>query len=235
MSRARIARFTCSIVPIPSPEPIDSELRRQIADVRNSLPQLWAAGALSNERKKAVVRTLIEKVVLRRPAPDRIEVRIVWVGGASTAVERLVPVLTYAQLSNGEELTAEVIRRARQGENDGRIARELTAAGFRTPRGGELTTSTVAALRRQYRVDSPQTRLRRDGCTGWLTLHHLSKQIGEHAAWITQCIRNRRIRLAKDPYYSVYLFPDTPQVLRELKDVLRSKRPFLCIEPRVPT
>jgi DNA invertase Pin-like site-specific DNA recombinase len=221
--------------PAPPPEPIDADLRGQIADVRNSLPQLWATGAVSNERKKAIVRTLIDKVVLKRPAADRMVMRIVWVGGAATTVERTIPVLTYAQLSNGNALAAEVVRRARQGDNDGRIAHDLTAAGFRTPRGGSLTTSIVAALRRQHRVDSPQTCLRRDGCPGWITLLQVSERIGENTAWVTHCIRNGRIRITKDPYYSVYLFPDEPPVLRKLKEVLRSERPYICVEPRVPT
>ena len=36
---------------------------------------------MTRERRKALLRSLIDKVVLRRAAPDRISVRIVWRGG----------------------------------------------------------------------------------------------------------------------------------------------------------
>jgi DNA invertase Pin-like site-specific DNA recombinase len=59
-------------------EPLTDELRQQLDEVRPTLRQMWDQGALSNIRKKELLRTLIDKVVLQRPCGDRCEVRIVW-------------------------------------------------------------------------------------------------------------------------------------------------------------
>ena len=87
--------------------PIGDDLRRQVATLRLSLPELWADGRVSDNRKKALLRALVVKVVLHRPAPDR----IVWVGGDTTTTEVPVPVVTYAELSDHAALVTEVVRR----------------------------------------------------------------------------------------------------------------------------
>ena len=45
------------------------------------LPALWRQPGMDRERKKALLRSLIDKVVLRRVAAERIGIRIVWRGG----------------------------------------------------------------------------------------------------------------------------------------------------------
>ena len=90
-------------------------------------------GSLSNIRKKELLRTLIDKVVLQRPVGDRCEVRIVWKGGDWTTTALDLPVVTYAEMGSGEELISEVLRRARAGQSDEQIAAEMTAAGYHAP------------------------------------------------------------------------------------------------------
>jgi hypothetical protein len=41
--------------------------------------------------------------------------------------------VTYAEMTGGAEVIAEVVRRARAGETDERIAAEMTAAGRHSP------------------------------------------------------------------------------------------------------
>lgn len=73
--------------------------------------QMWDEGALSNIRKKELLRTLIDKVVLQRPGGDRCEVRIVWKGGDWTTAVLELPVVTYAGMASGEKLVCEVLQR----------------------------------------------------------------------------------------------------------------------------
>ena len=103
-----------------------SNLTRPVRRLR----RMWDEGALSNVRKKELLRTVIDKVVLQRPVGDRCEIRIVWKGGDWTTIALDLPVVTYAEMGNGEELIAEVLRRARAGQPDRQIAAELTAAGY---------------------------------------------------------------------------------------------------------
>src|SRR5262249_44314511 len=102
-------------------EPVTDELRRQLDEARPSLRQMWDDGALSNARKKELLRVLIDKVVLQRPAGDKCEARIVWKGGDWTTTVIDLPVVTYAELSTGDELIAEILRRARAGQSDQQI------------------------------------------------------------------------------------------------------------------
>ena len=113
-----------------TPEPLTAELRRQWEEAHPTLRQLWDEGKLTNVRKKELLRVLIDKVVLQRPATDRCEVRIIWKGGDWTTAELPLPVVKYAEMSNCESLVSEVLRRARAGQSDKQIAAELTAAGY---------------------------------------------------------------------------------------------------------
>ena len=54
---------------------------------------------MTRERKKALLRSLIDKVVLRRLAADRISVRIVWRGGEISDLEVEVAVHTHRFLT----------------------------------------------------------------------------------------------------------------------------------------
>jgi DNA invertase Pin-like site-specific DNA recombinase len=213
-------------------EPIGEGLRRQVSDTRLSLAELWIDGKVSNARKKALLRTLIEKVVLFRPVPDRARIRIVWVGGETTTIEHAVPVLTYAELSNHDALVAEVMRRARAGQTDEAIAAELTALGFHAPLSTELSAGSVGRVRLKHGVISRQAELRRDGCPGWLTLGQVATRIGEHTAWMYHVIHAGRLVVEKDPVYQVYLFPDNKTTLARVKALARGKRRLLTIQPR---
>ena len=154
-AEAEVARHA----PPAGADPIDEVLRAQVSDIRLSLPELWADGKVPNARKKAMLRALVEKVVLHRPAPDRVRIRIVWVGGDTTTIEHTVPVLTYAELSNHDALVAEVTRRARAGQTDEVIAAELTAAGFHAPLSDELSAGSVGRIRQKQGVVSRRGRV----------------------------------------------------------------------------
>ena len=53
------------------------------------MPEWWAAGRLSQPQKKALLRSLIDKVVIHRAPRDTIHLRVVWKGGEVTTAEIL--------------------------------------------------------------------------------------------------------------------------------------------------
>ena len=85
-----LARRTNS-APAPSVG-IDPRLRAKVVTLGQRLPALWADSTTRREHRKALLRCLIDKVVLRRSARDRAEVRIVWRGGTTTELTVMMPV-----------------------------------------------------------------------------------------------------------------------------------------------
>src|SRR5689334_4246196 len=57
---------------------LDAELRTAFSDLGRRLPGLWHGGGLATAHKKALLRCLIDKVVIHRIKPDAIHLRIVW-------------------------------------------------------------------------------------------------------------------------------------------------------------
>src|SRR5437899_10144628 len=61
---------------------IPPDLRAAFRSLGQSLPMLWPQATFSRAHRKALLRCLLDKVVLDRRAPDTIATRIVWRGGA---------------------------------------------------------------------------------------------------------------------------------------------------------
>ena len=59
---------------------LSSEQEEQLRDIGKNLPQIWKSDLLSTSKKKELLRTLIDKVVLNRISPDKVRVRIIWKG-----------------------------------------------------------------------------------------------------------------------------------------------------------
>jgi DNA invertase Pin-like site-specific DNA recombinase len=218
--------------PEPTIEPLTDELRQRLDEVRPTLRQMWDEGALSNVRKKELLRALIDKVVLQRPHGDRCEVRIVWKGGDWTTAVLELPVVTYAEMADGEQLVCEVLRRARAGQSDEQIAAEMTAAGYHAPLKKCLNVDSVVRIRHQHGVYSRKTEFLRHGLAGWITLGQAVERLGEHKSWAYYLIRKRRLLIDRDREIGLYLVRDDERVLEELKELLRGERFSLTLERR---
>jgi hypothetical protein len=219
---------------VAGPEPVTAGLRQQWEETRPTLRQLWDEGQLSNVRKKELLRVLIDKVVLQRPAADRCEIRIVWKGGDWTADSLSLPVVTYAEMANGDSLIAEVLRRARAGQTDQQISADLTAAGYHAPLKEGLSAGSVNRIRQKHGVHSRKTELLRQGLPGWITLGQAVDRLGEHTAWAYYLIRQKRLVITRDPEFKLYLVRDHKKTLKELKELLRGQRFSLTLQPRLP-
>lgn len=62
-------------------------LNSKVVALSGRLPQIWADDATTDAYRKALLRCLIEKIVLDRGERDVALVRIVWRGGAVTKLE----------------------------------------------------------------------------------------------------------------------------------------------------
>ena len=95
---------------------LDSETRRLLTEAGRRIPEWWRADRFSREQKKALLRSLIDKVVVHRTAPDRVHCRVVWKGGETTDADVAVTVGSWSLLSAGREIEGSILEMARQGK-----------------------------------------------------------------------------------------------------------------------
>jgi DNA invertase Pin-like site-specific DNA recombinase len=200
---------------------VDARLRAKVVALGERLPALWAAPATRREHRKALLRCLIEKVVMRRSARDRAEVRIVWRGGATTELAVMLPVNALTALPRHAEMEQRVRDLAAAGHYDDEIARILTAEGHRSPwRGTEVLPSTVRGIRIRHGMKTVRQRTRWPAVPGCLTVAQLAERLRIPQKWIHTQLRRGALRTTLEPS-GRYLFPDTEpamQAVRELRE-----------------
>ena len=197
--------------------PLPPDLQEAFSDVGQKLPELWHESLLTMQQKKALLRCLIEKVVVNRKIREKVHTRIVWRGGDVTVLDIPVTVCSFADLSNAAELEQKILELSRNGQSDEDIAEHLTALGYRSPmRVDKLLVSTVQQIRYKNRVyqDNGQARPRR--VSGYLTLPQVAQALNVSQNWIHIRIQDGRIQITKDTKTGLYLFPDRPDTLKEL-------------------
>jgi hypothetical protein len=190
--------------------PLDADLRAAFSDVGRRLSELWHSAALTTAHKKALLRCLIDKVVIHRTKPDIIHARIVWRGGDVSVFDITVPVGSLAALSQCAEMEARVLELARAGQDDAAIAAELSAAGFRSPMHGEVRRSTVQAIRLRHGLLTAHRQSHPRWVQGRLTVPQLAAQLGVRPHWIYDRIHIGAIAITRDADSGLYLFPDAP-------------------------
>jgi DNA invertase Pin-like site-specific DNA recombinase len=204
-----------------APDPFDNTVHEKVIQLGRTMPDLWANPSVSREHRKALLRCLIEKVVLTRVVADRIAIRIVWRGGETTELDVAHPVNDSMSLSCYQDMERRIRVLVVAGESDADIARTLSAEGYRSP---TCTTgvlpNTVSRIRR-YRLQLPsQVRPTRWVTpAGWLSITAVARRLQIPAKWFYSGIRHGKIRIDRDPATGRHLFPDTEQVLEMLSQL----------------
>jgi|SRR6056297_2451305 len=199
---------------------IPADLLEMLRDVGPRLPELWNAKLLKTSQQKSLLRSLIGKVVIHRLAPDQIQTRIVWQGGATTSDIVNVTVGKLSSLSGAQEMESTIEKLALSGRSDEEIAAELTLAGHRSPRADKVLESTVrnVRLRKGILRRAHQSHPRR--VEGFLTIPQLAEKLEVSRWWISDRINNGTIQINKDEKAKCYLFPDTPEMLADMKSLV---------------
>lgn len=196
---------------------IPEDLLEMLRDVGPRLPEIWSAKLLSDAQKKALLRSLIDKVVIHRLAPDQVQTRVVWRGGATTSDVVRVTVGKFAWLSRAAEMETTIQRMTAEGHSDAVIAEHLTATGHRSPRAERVLESTVRLARLRLGLLRKAHQSHPRHVAGFLTIPQLAKKLGVSRWWISDRIANGTIKAEQDEKAKCYLFPDTPAMLAELR------------------
>jgi hypothetical protein len=202
-----------------APEMLSAEDRESFLALAPQLPALWQHPDMTRERKKLLLRSLIDKVVLRRLAADRISVRIVWRGGEISDLEVEAAVHTHRSLTRGAEMEARLLDLARQGLDDETIAARLTSEGYRSARCTHVPVETVRHIRQHHRVLRNERQTHPRHIPGWLTMAELARRLQVSRDWIERRIRNGTISLVRDAATHRLLFPDTDDTLASFTEL----------------
>jgi hypothetical protein len=183
------------------------------------MPQIWADPATTDARRKAMLRCLVEKVVLDRGEHDVASVRVVWRGGAVTNLEVKMRVNSIAKLQRGKEMRDRVLDLARGGMADVEIATVLTGEGHRSPNCEEkVLPITVQRIRHTAGIEVSEPRSRWSHDLNSLTAPELAAKLNIPVNWLYVQIRQKRLLLDRQPS-GAYLFQDSPVVLDAVRNL----------------
>jgi DNA invertase Pin-like site-specific DNA recombinase len=201
------------------PAKLEPQLRAQANAVGKRLPEIWADPDVSREHRKALLRCLIDKVILRRTGRDATSVRIVWRGGEVSEVQVALPVNALAALPRGTEMEARVLELALAGMRDTEIARMLTAEGHRsTRRDLRILPTTVQAIRLRHGVKAAWHCTRWPRVPGWLTVTDVAARLQLPEKWLRERLRVGVIRTTHEAS-GRYLLPDRPDAMDALRQL----------------
>ena len=164
---------------------LSEELRAAFQAIGPQLPILWTQGSLTQAPKKALLRCLIDTVVLHRLHRDTVHTRIVWKGGEVTALDLPIPVGSWSDLRSHPELERRVVELYHQGLMDATIAERLTAEGYRSPMDTtQLLTSTVRGIRLKQKLLVTRSQSHPRRIPGFLTVPQLATALAVSPHWL---------------------------------------------------
>ena len=188
-------------------------LQGKVVSLAGRLPQIWADPTTTDAQRKALLRCLIDKVVLDRGEHDVASVRVVWRGGAVTNLEVKMKVNSIAMLTRGMEMRDRVLDLARDGMPDDEIAAILTGEGHRSPNCEEkVLPITVHRIRHAAGIQVSKPRSRWSHDSGLLTAPELAARLSIPVNWLYVQIREKRLLVDRQPS-GAYLFQDASAVL----------------------
>jgi DNA invertase Pin-like site-specific DNA recombinase len=198
---------------------LDPTLQEQLSDLGARLPELWESGRLRAEHKKDLLRSLIRCVVLSRPAPDTIEVRIVWVSGAVSPIMVRPKISRAKDLSEYTVLVEKILALAQEGYTDKAIAGILSEEGFRSARDTrKVPASFVGKVRRAHGQRSLTHHFRsKEKLSGRWTVLGLSRELGVDRNWFYKRIESGAIPAERNPKTGHYLIANDPALIARLR------------------
>ena len=216
LKRAEEAFSQQSLAPV-IPLKITAHLKEAFTQIGKKLPEIWNIGTISHKHKKALLRCLIDKVIIHRARRDLIHTRIVWKGGATTSCDISIPVGSLAELPRFEEMEQKIVKLSQQGNLDEVIAKELSAEGFRSPMRNHLLPSTVTGIRLKHGIMLKRSQSHPRRIAGHLTVPEIAKALDIARHWIYDRIHKGVIHVKRDTQTGLYLFPDTPNILEQFR------------------
>src|SRR5262249_14629751 len=131
----------------PPEQALSPALQAAFRAIGHKLPELWPTDVLSQAQRKALLRCLIDKVVLQRARRDQMHTRIVWRGGETTTFEVPVAVGALTDLPGAHEMAQQIRVLFAEGQSDDAMARQPTQHRYRSPSRPAVLPRTGKGIR----------------------------------------------------------------------------------------
>lgn len=197
----------------PPATALPAALQEAFHAIGQKLPALWATDVLSQVQRKALLRCLIDKVVIQRARRDQIHTRIVWRGGETTTFDVPVAVGALTDLPTAHEMAQQIRLLFAEGTSDDQMARQLTQHGYRSPSRPAVLPSTVKGIRLKLGLMQNRSQSHPRRIAGSLTVPQLAKALGSTPHWVYHQIKRGTVVITRDAQTRLYLFPDCPETL----------------------
>jgi len=158
------------------PSALTDEDRDRVHALASDLPRVWNDPRTPARDRKRMLRLLIEDVTLVKN--QKIHIHIRWKAGATTSMERPLP-LSAPDLVRTPADIVELVRVLATEQTDAQIARTLNARWLRTGRKHSFTRLIVRHIRNAYDIPPYVQHLRSNG---WLTVPEVAAQMGVHSS-----------------------------------------------------
>jgi hypothetical protein len=193
--------------------------------VGSLLPGLWQSGQLLPVQQKTLLRSLIRRIILTRPQPDTIEVKIIWVSGAISRLEVEPRLHRGADRGDYAQLVERILALSAAGYPDPAIAQQLTAEGFRSARCPQVPVELVYKVRHAHGQTARTEQFRRqakiEGC--W-TVGGLARELQVSSNWLRKQIQTGAVPAIRDAPTGRYLIADEEPVIAELKTRITARQ-----------
>jgi len=199
---------------------LTADLKAAFTAIGQKLPQLWQMPVLSQPQKKALLRCLIDTVVIHRATRDHVHTRIVWKGGETTTIQIPITVGSLAELSSAKEMEQHILKLSCEGTSDQEIAKHVTDLGYRSPMRPLVLPSTVKSIRLKHSLFQKRSQSHPRSITGYLTVSQLAQALDISRHWVYDRIHNGCIHISKDAHTGLYLFPDTSATREMFKQLM---------------
>lgn len=209
------------------------EGRTAFLDIGRTLPDLWSTDVLSQPQRKALLRCLIDNVIVHRVPRDAVQTRMVWQGGATTTFTVPVTVGAFADLQGAAAMAQQMLTLCAAGHPDDVIAAQLTQPGYRSPQRSQVLSRTVRTIRLKHGLMQQRHPSHPRHVAGSLTVPQLARRLGVSPHWLSDRLAHGRIQLEKDPTTGLSVFPDQPTTVEHLQQLQAGTCQQVCL--RAPT
>ena len=200
---------------------ITPEMREQFAHLATHLPAVWVR--CTPAQRKMLLRSLIERVILRRDVADKVSVRLVWLSGHYTDLEVQTPVGLQTSVSGYAAMVERVGALYAAGLDDAHIAAQLSSEGFHSAHRSDVAVDAVTTIRRAQRWLHP-TGPRPAVREGYLSVPALASRLGVERQWVYRRLRRGGIEpdvVLRDPRTGQYWIQDDPELIARLQAQVR--------------